>query len=332
MGKKKTMGLRAKKVSDMLDMYIEHSKRLRRENTLHGYFSMGRHILQAFGERDMCSITHRDVFLWHEDLSLRIPRSADAALSLLRCIYRFSVSFEIVSPHQNPCLHIKRNKLKIRTRFLTLAELRVLFQSIDIFEKQMIEKIQKSNRLKKSHEKRIVLLKNVCIAIRMLLYTGCRRGEILSSKWDHLSKFEGKSALWLPTTKTRPRIVSLPDIAMKELVTLKQLQRSCKELADCEWIFPSPKSIKKHIRSIQSPWKKIREIASLQPIWMHDLRRTYASQAILAGCDFSDIAAQLGHESDHITRKFYANIVVPPGAKIVAEKVGQRFEDIFDKR
>lgn len=319
-------------VSDFLNMYIEHKQRLRKKNTLKGYVTFGKHISRTFGERAVRSLTHTEIFLWHESLSKKSPASANMALSLLKNIYQFAASFGYADVYQNPCSHIKRNKVKLRTRYLALEEIRTLFQVIDSFEENRIQKANTSNRSRRLKETRILFSRSATVAIRMILYTGCRPGEMLSAKWEYLSEFEGKTSLRLPHTKTRPRIVSLSDIASKEILLTKRMQRSCEELAHCEWIFPSPLKPEQHLTTIDKVWHSILKLSGIRDAQVRDLRRTFASQGILSGCNFSDIAAQLGHESDQITRKFYANVVVPPGAKIVAEKVGQLFEDIFNKR
>lgn len=61
----------------------------------------------------------------------------------------------------------------------------------------------------------------ISMGLRMLPYTGCRRGEILSLKWEQVRM--DKEWLFLPATKnTRSRTVHLNEEAKIVLVELQK--------------------------------------------------------------------------------------------------------------
>ena len=69
-------------------------------------------------------------------------------------------------------------------------------------------------------------------AIRLLILTGCRRGEILGLRWEEVD-LEARE-LRLQDTKTGPRVVPLSPAAVR---LLAGLPRS----GGCEWVIPGRK-------------------------------------------------------------------------------------------
>lgn len=320
-------------VGELIDMYLNHAAKRLRTNTMISYVSASKHIKQAFEHVDIADLQYKNLSRWHVTFSISKPKMADICLSLIDGTFKFAASIGVVEPQKNPCPHIQRSPPNKRTRYLSDREVKRFIKSTYEVEE---ERVESANFLCKNKDYGIrakrVLARSATVAIRMILYTGCRKREITNAKVSQLKPFSGGTGLHLPSTKTRPRIVALPTLALKELKDFRKRVEACSEIRDSEFLFPSSKDHRKSLYKLEHVWTKILETSGLDDVCIRDLRRTYASHAILAGCHFSDVAVQLGHESDQTTRQIYANLVVSPSAKFVAQKVGARMKRIFEKR
>ena len=128
--------------------------------------------------------------------------------------------------------------------------------------------------------------------IRLLLLTGCRRGEIVSLKWRYYR--EGK--LFLPDSKVGPRTVWLSSAARE---VLDNLPRSA------VWVFPSRKT-DSHLTAgaVRPVWCRVRAEADLRDVRIHDLRHSYASMALAHGETVLTIGRLLGHRDPATTLKY----------------------------
>ena len=128
--------------------------------------------------------------------------------------------------------------------------------------------------------------------IRLLLLTGCRKGEIVSLKW----RFYRVSKLFLPDSKTGPRTVWLSSAARAILDGLPR---------KAIWVFPSPQTDRCLTASrTDELWYRVREEADLCDVRLHDLRHTYASIAMAQGETVLTIGRLLGHRDPETTLKY----------------------------
>jgi integrase len=123
----------------------------------------------------------------------------------------------------------------------------------------------------------------------LALQTGARRSNVCAMRYEQINWATG---LWLiPETKNgQAQIVPLSD---KALAVLRNRAQSKLE-PDNPWVFPS-RSAAGHLMDPKSGFKKIREAARLTNVTVHDLRRTKASYAAIAGVPLQHIGKMLGH-------------------------------------
>ena len=128
--------------------------------------------------------------------------------------------------------------------------------------------------------------------IRLLLLTGCRKGELLTLKWRDYR--EGK--LFLRDSKNGPRTVWLSSAAREILDRLPRKN---------VWVFPSPYRAceASRRRSPSSGGTCVRKpvVRDVRP---HDLRHTYASIALMHGETVLTIGRLLGHDHPGTTLKY----------------------------
>ena len=145
--------------------------------------------------------------------------------------------------------------------------------------------------------------------IRLLLLTGCRRGEVLKLEW---SEVDG-DVLRLTKAKTGPRTVWLSDEA-QAIIARQPRTRSA-------YVFPSPKDPARPCSDELRVWDLTRKEAQIEDARLHDLRHTVASQAVARGVPLPAVARMLGHSHPTMTLR-YAHIS-DGEAEAAAERIGR---------
>lgn len=126
---------------------------------------------------------------------------------------------------------------------------------------------------------------------------GCRSGEISRLQWAEVLE----DRLRLTTAKTGSRDVVLTPPALAILARRRTGVRSV-------YVFPASHDAGTHIGTLDVPWRSIREHIGLpREIRLHDLRHTYASQAIMTGETLSMAGQLLGHRR-HQTTEIFAHL------------------------
>jgi len=178
--------------------------------------------------------------------------------------------------NSNPCQDIQRYAEKKKERFLTQEELEKLDEVL---------KIQEILRGTSPYS---------LAAIRMLMYTGCRLGEILSLKWTDVFLKEGY--LHLRDSKTGEKTIPLNESAKGVLGKLKQESEN-------PYVFIGEKP-GTCLTTLKRAWTKIRGLANLKDVRIHDLRHTFASLAIKQGVDLYTVSKLLGHKNIATTTRY----------------------------
>ena len=97
-------------------------------------------------------------------------------------------------------------------------------------------------------------------AIRLLLLTGCRKGENLNLRWDRVDLEANE--LRLPDAKTGPRTIPLSPEAAGVLAAVPHMDGNP---------FVIPGKIKgKAMRNLNDPWEIVCERAGLEDVRIHD--------------------------------------------------------------
>ena len=127
-------------------------------------------------------------------------------------------------------------------------------------------------------------------AIRLLLFTGARSSEITGLRWQWIC---GARAV-LPDSKTGPRTIQLPPPARAILHTLPRAGR---------FVFPNRKG-DGPMTDLGYRWNKLRKLAGLDDVRVHDCRHTYASHAVMSGLDLYTVGRLLGHADAGSTERY----------------------------
>ncbi len=227
-------------------------------------------ILPWFQGRLITDITAQDVKQWFASLH-DTPVAADRSAPILSVIMRQAEVYGYRPEGTNPCKGIRRYRRQGRERFLSTAEIRRLGEVLANYEAD--------------HPQAVAI-------IRLLLLTGCRKGEIVTLKW----RFYREGKLFLPDSKVGPRTIWLSSAAR---AILDNLPRTA------AWVFPSPRTDSSlSAEAVDMVWYRVRAEADLHDVRLHDCRHTYASMALAQGETVLTIGRLLGHKNPATTLKY----------------------------
>ena len=253
-------------------------------------------LLPAFGSRPLDRIDPARIARWFDDFSRTAPGNANHGLDLLRQIMHYAIARGHVET--NPARGIRRNPRTPRTRFLSREEIDRLLGVLD-------RQTRKSGREQAD-------------IVRLLLLTGCRRGEIMRLRW---SEVDGDRLL-LADTKTGPRTVPLNSRARRILE--RQPRRGS------AFVFPSPRDPSRPRGPQLGLWYRVRREAGIEDVRLHDLRHTHASHAVMNGVPVPVVSRLLGHSSVGMTLR-YAHLA-DRDIEEAAERTGLAIDAIMDGR
>ena len=232
-------------------------------------------LLPAFGPLPVSEITPEILSRGFYAYSQTRPGGATQALGHFVSILNWGKAQGYL-PHDlpNPASPLRRTRRTARGRMLSFEQIKALAKVLDSARGQQ---------------------GRIAQAIKLILLTGCRRGEILSLRWEDVHP----TRLTLPDSKTGPRDVFLSEPARQTLAQLRKASRPG------VFVFPSTKARSGHIEVIDATWASLRAMADLPPdIRIHDLRHTFASHAVLSGTSLALAGRLLGHRSQRSTERY----------------------------
>jgi integrase len=220
--------------------------------------------------------------------------AAAQCVALVSSMYAFAIGRSLCA--DNPARGVKKAPVRKVERFLSEAEIARLAEALDA------EAQQSGNPYPSA-------------AIKLLLLTGCRKGEITNLRWDHVD-FEQK-CLRLPDSKTGAKVVYLNAPARALLQELPRMADNLRVIPGLRADGAAP--------AIDKVWSRLRKAAGLRDVRLHDLRHSFASVGAAGGLSLPIIGALLGHKHATTTAR-YAHLSADPlraandavGAKIAA--------------
>ena len=256
-------------------------------------YQLAGQLLPAFGAKPLDRIGEGTIRRWFERYSRTAPGNANHHLACLRQILNFAAACGHIET--NPAQRILLNRREKPTRFLSREELARLHGVLD------------AQTRKGSREQADI--------VRLLLLTGCRRGEIMGLRWSEVRD----GMLALESSKTGPRTVPL--------------NRQARAILDRQprtgspFVFPSPLDASRPRGPDLSLWYRIRREAGIGDVRLHDLRHTMASHAVMNGVPVPVVSRLLGHSSVRMTLR-YAHLA-DRDIEAAAERVGQAINAIM---
>jgi len=131
-------------------------------------------------------------------------------------------------------------------------------------------------------------------AILFALYTGMRRGEILSLSWGQVLLDIGVISLYQTKNKT-PRTIPLHP----KLLTMLQDKMKC-----CNWIFCFARHKPIKNSRVHRLFNEFMSKLEIPDFTFHSLRHTFASYLVMNGTDLRTTAQLLGHKRIETTLRY----------------------------
>ena len=138
--------------------------------------------------------------------------------------------------------------------------------------------------------------------VLLVLFTACRRGEILGLRWDEVTTGGSAPRVTISPERTKARRTREVPLIPQAVDVLERRR----ENAEGEYVFPSD-SATGHLGTIKKSWATLLQRAGIENAVPHDLRRSVAQAALDAGADFAVVSALLGHSRSSLgTTGIYA--------------------------
>ena len=226
-------------------------------------------LTEIFGDQRVDAIRKADVLRWRDGWANR-SGAFNRTIPILSVMMGYAEQLGLRPRGSNPCKGTPRFKRKLVDRFLSAREFHRLASSLLEFEEVYPVAVQ---------------------AIRLLIYTGARHGEVVGLRWEWVQP----PRLMLPDSKTGAKIIYLNRQAQAVLDAMPTK-------AETGLVFPSLRGDKPIALSI--PWLAIRQHAALPDVRLHDLRHSFASIAIADGISLVVIGKLLGHALAETTERY----------------------------
>ncbi|MEO5379007.1 MAG: site-specific integrase [Magnetococcus sp. DMHC-6] len=212
-------------------------------------------------------------------------------MGLLGAIFAFAVEREYRT--DNPAHGVKKYTEQRRERFLSGEELTRLGEAMQAMEQEGVNPVG-------------------IAALRLLLLTGMRRGEVLTLQWSHVD-FE-QTCLRLPDSKTGFKVVHMGAAALEILAALPRIEGN-------PFCFPGAIAGQPLV-GLPRIWRKIRDRAGLSDVCIHDTRHGFASVGVISGMGLPVVGALLGHKTPSVTAR-YAHLSADP-LKVAADRISSQ--------
>jgi integrase len=253
-------------------------------------------VVPTLGSLKLDAITGADVARLHRKLGKATPTAANNMLVTLSSLYRYAGEIGLVARGFNPIKNaVTRHKTEKKERFLTLEEMKRLADTLRSVEQKGLDwrltpglDPSRAKHRAKAEAQKIEVSPFVLAAIRLLLFTGCRLGEIMNLRWSEVD-FE-RGVLNLADSKTGKKSVILNGSAIAILSELPRVGAYVISGQD-----PNAPRV-----SITRQWYRIRELAGLdgsdgKPAFrLHHFRHSFASIGVGGGMGLPIVGKLLG--------------------------------------
>ena len=271
-------------------------------------------ILPQLGAMKVADVKPDDIDALHAAVSKTRPVRANRMVEVVR--KAFNMAMRWGWRPDNPTSGVHRNQEEKRARYLSATEVMRLSEALA------------------AHPE-----KSRANAIKLLLLTGARRGEVLGARWD---MFDLETGVWVkPSAHTKQRKehrvpLSAPAVqVLSEILVAAKAEALADRTSISPYVFPGRDG--KPITDIKRTWLSVCRKAGLaeqveqrtrdgkvvrtdkgEPaiVWhatarVHDLRHTYASILASHGLSLPIIGALLGHTQPQTTAR-YAHLLDDP--------------------
>lgn len=229
----------------------------------------------------------------------------------------FSLAIDKGWRNDNPCERMKKEREDERWRNLSENEVARLLSACDEYELEFPDD---------------ATAQGAADAIRLLLFTGARLREVLRAEWR---QFDLERGMWeKPSAHTKVKRQHRLELDGPALDLLREMHS---RRVHARFLFPgdphkgragkqsskaTPALIKPRY-DLRRPWARIVELAKLEDVRLHDLRRTMGSFMLSSGAPLAAVGKALGHTQARTTARYahLAPSVQREGLRLAGEKM-----------
>lgn len=337
----RTDARRAPTVSALCDDYLARyaEPKKRSKSVANDRWMIERYIRPHFGSMKVATAGERDVDDLHRSLKEK-PYLANRVLALLSKMFSLAVGWKWRP--DNPAKGIERFQEHRRDRWLNTDEITRLALALDSYQSR-----------------------RTANAIRLLLFTGARRNEVLAASWE---QFDFDRGVWTkPSHHTKQKKTEHVPLSAPALSVLSRMKAEADELAAAlsrnrkgdeaggAFLFPGNKD-GAPLTDIKKAWLAICRAAGMaysapkldvkgkpvmkrngEPVlvWkatarIHDLRHTFASHLVSSGLSLPLVGRLLGHTQAATTQR-YAHLADDP-MREAADRFGTLVKSLTEGR
>ena len=286
-----------KLLGEVLDLFIANAEAKKAPRTAADYKArIEKYIRPKFGTKRIGQVTRLEVERWHQEMSAT-PSQANHLLTILVAVFSYAAKNGLIKQSDHPALGISKYRENKRDRYLTLDEVAAFGTALADLE----------------------AVRNVspwaAAALRLLILTGARSGEVLGLKWSMVDL--PRALLDLPTSKTGAKKIKLSGAALEVL-------RAIPKVENVDWVIVG----RRHgeaMTSLQRPFNEVCKRAGITGLRIHDLRHSAASIATSGGVGLPVVGALLGQSQAYTTQR-YSHIhddAERNAAEVIATKIGK---------
>lgn len=240
-------------------------------------------------QRKLSSITQENVRQLMISLQSGVGnRTANKTFVLLKAIFNSMIAWQLHTG-ANPCAHLAKFKEQSRDRFIMGDELPRFMTQL--------------NQEPHQDFKDFILLS---------LFTGARRANVLSMRWQDLNLDAGIwTVLGEQSKNDAPLTISITTNVRQIIDARKaELSAAAGDGALSPFVFPA-NSTTGYMSPPNKRWKQLLADANLADLRLHDLRRSLGSWAAMTGASLPVIGRALGHKTASATM-IYARLQHDP--------------------
>ncbi|MCK4858810.1 MAG: tyrosine-type recombinase/integrase [candidate division Zixibacteria bacterium] len=259
--------------------YLEHSQLSKAHHTYETDLTRFKVLRRFFEEREVDKLTDITPRLMEDFKSIILQRSKPSTfnryLEMVKAMLNRAVEWKNLK--ENPLKGFKKlkNPGQQEARYLSKAEIEKILDVADPFMQKVI---------------------------KILLYTGMRRSELVYLTWEDVDfdnkrvRIQSKPESGFHTKSYRPRSVSMNPEFEKLFLDLPQQGK---------FVFDDGKGRPLHHPDTYTYWfARIVKKAGVSGVSLHCLRHTFASYLVMGGVDLRTVQELLGHSTLTVTEQY----------------------------
>ena len=233
--------------SQLVHEYLERHAKPKKRSWKKDDYMLRKYVPEAWYQMKVAEITRRDIRAHLEALADHVPAQANRTLALLRTVFNFAVSRDMIAA--SPCARIERPAQdRARDRVLTADEIRRVWAALADESAQ------------------------TTALFKLYFLTAQRGGELRTMAWADLDLASG---WWtVPAERAKNKLAHRVPLSSPAMRVLQEL--GARRVGGSPWVFPS-ESGTGYREDVQRAVASIRECSGVEDFRAHDIRRTVAT-------------------------------------------------------